>query len=265
MKLLIGSGWWCNEAEDRDNVYGDAFIRSSDFFELWHDSVKSQKFDLDIFVTDSASPIKPKHDFDDDRVCFVSLNENGGHAVNHKGFYCGWTRSVIMSMTYCMCGNYDYYVYVEQDALLQGDVIKQAIDEAESKGAVFGFSKQTAYQMQVSFFIVKQSLIREFLGKLYQIDKTDKEIAPENKFSLALSRVNFPPVSWLLAFNNTFTSKVFRVLNQIPLMRKFSYLSFGYGRERPIDFSNEPYYFQQATKEEISAYLQLRRENDSRY
>ena len=261
MKVLVGSGWWCNEQEDRDNAFGDKFIRSSEFFNLWIESIHRQNEDIDIFITDSNSPIKPEFDFESsNNITFISLNENGGHAVNHKGFFCGWTRSVIMSMNYCMCGNYDYYVYVEQDALLKGDVIKQAIEEAEKTGAAFGYSAQTAYQLQVSFFVIKQSLLREFLASLYSLGKSDGKIAPENKFSIVLSRLNY--LSFLFQISNTLTSKAFRLLNKSSLLRRFSYLSFGYGRERPIDFQDSIFYFQQATKEEINNYLELKKSND---
>ena len=154
MKILIGSGWWSTQEEERKNLIGDDFIRSASFFELWLASIKRQSIEADIFITDSNSPIKPDYDFSKNaKIKFLSLNENGGHAVGHKGFFCGWTRSIIMSMTYCMCSNYDYYVYIEQDALIHGEIIEKAVEEANNKGAVFGYSEQTGYQMQVSFFL----------------------------------------------------------------------------------------------------------------
>ena len=162
-----------------------------------------------------------------------------------------------MSMTYCMCGDYDYYVYVEQDALLSGEIIKKAIEESQNKGAVFGYSKQTGYQMQVSFFVIKQSLIKSFLSKLYAIEKLDSQISPENKVTLALSKLNFFPLSVLFSFSDRVTAKVFKIINRFSILRNYDYLSFGYGRERPIDFKDDIFYFQHGSKEELEKYLKI--------
>lgn len=262
MKVLIGSGWWSTQKEERTNLVGDDFIRSASFFDLWLESINRQSIDADIFITDSNSPIKPEYDFtNNEKIKFVSLNENGGHAINHKGFFCGWTRSAIMSMTYCMCGDYDYYVYVEQDALLSGKIIKKAIEEASNKGAAFGYSKQTGYQLQISFFVVKQSHIKNFLSKLYSIEKLDSQISPENKFTLALSKLNLFPLSSIFSFSDRVTAKLFKIINRFSFLRNYDYLSFGYGRERPINFEDEIFYFQHGSKQEIEDYLEIQSKN----
>ena len=263
MKILIGSGWWCDEKEARKNAVGDKFIRSSDFFRLWLNSLIEQNLEFEIFITDSNSPIKPEPSLLKD-ITFVSLNENAGHSISHKGFFCGWTRSVIMSMTYCMCGDYDYFVYIEQDALLKGNVIEAAIKQASKTGASFGFSEQTAYQMQVSFFVIKQSQIRYLLKNLYMINQIDNNFAPENKLSLILSKFNFWPLSWILTRSDRIAIKFFRFINKFSFLRKFDYLPFGYGRERPINFDDNQYYFQQATKQDINQYINSKK-NDKKY
>ena len=72
-----------------------------------------------------ASPIKPNLQSRDD-VQWIELDRNYGHpndirvgSIHTK--YSGFTRSVIMGAMYALSCDADFYVYVEQDALLFGD------------------------------------------------------------------------------------------------------------------------------------------------
>lgn len=256
-KILVGTGWWCSEADERTNVYGDDYIRGPAFFKHWLASVESQNIPFDALVVDSNSPIKPDFDFSNkNNIKFLSLNENGGHAVNHKGHFCGWTRSVLMSMTYCLCGDYDYYVYVEQDALLYGDVIENLLSECKEKGIVMGYSKQTAYPVQVSLFAFRKDKIRGFLSGMYAIPQRDGEFSPENKIGLVLSLFYKPYLFRLLSMSDRVASKLFKAFLLLPFSRKFNFITFGYGRERPINFDDSYYYFQQGTADEIKSYME---------
>jgi hypothetical protein len=48
----------------------------------------------------------------------------------------------------------------------------------------------------------------------------------------------------------------------MPFLKQYSVLPFGYGRVRPINFSDDIFYFQQGSVDEINAYKKLTGFND---
>lgn len=258
MPYIIGSGWWCSESDDnRDKLYGNDLIRGVSFHEQWYQSIKKNSTPTQIYIVDSNSPIKPN--FKDD-VIFVTLNENGGHATNLNGKYCGWMRSVLHSMSYAQNCECEYFVYVEQDVLLHGKNIIENCIAQMTKPFMFGKCNDYKNPLQQSFFIIKKDHIDIFLSRIFRITYSDNIISPEKKFALATSPL-FPLIPKFLFAKTQFKSKL---LNRIiwrlqniasKCLGSYNYLPYGFGRDRPIDMSNEYFYFQHGTSGELDAFF----------
>ena len=283
MKYIIGSGWWCAQSpsdaasdsssdsscdspEEVRVTFGDDQIRSAGFHALWYDSICHTSKPDKIVIVDSCSPVKPALNSKDERIEFISLNENAGHSTNHNGKYCGWTRSVLLSLSYAINCDCDYYVYVEQDVLLSGKgLIEHEIEQMRGKYA-FGREPSLVQPLQQSMFIIKHSAIETFLSRFYAISATDNQVSPERKFAIASS--------WFLSLlpsmlfrQPPLTNVLGKVLHRaqtavLKLFGGFGTLQMGYGRQRPIDFSAPHYYFQHGSQEELATFL-TRQQSDN--
>ncbi|MDX7806852.1 hypothetical protein ACW5XE_18730 [Aeromonas caviae] len=261
-KYIIGSGWWCNDnnvqLEQTERVlYGDESIRGESFHKYWYESINRCCSPDKIVIVDSCSPVKPPLS-DDPRIVFISLNENAGHAVQHTGKFGGWLRSVILSLQYATLSDCDYYVYVEQDVLLQGQgIIEYCIDNMSSP-FMFGECKTFKNPLQQSFFIIRRDGFDSFLAKLLSMNYKDSMIMPERKFALATSPYNYLAFLFIKMKNKFLLKATYRLQSNIlKWSRKYNYLPVGYGRDRPIKFNDKYFYFQHATKDELQEYFKL--------
>jgi len=263
--VMVGSGWWCSsETPDERNVlYGDDDIRSSDFFELWHESVFRSIAPNFIVVIDSASPTKP--DLEVNKVdCWIELPYNAGHATNCESFFCGWTNSVINSISYFLTSPYEHYAYVEQDVLLNGKIDVSALLNASPTGMIFGRGGGVGkHPLQQSLFLLNKKSARIFLSRLIKINRPDSEITPELKFAIATSRLLAALPADLFCLQKKLPGILgtiyYRLLNDVlvKLLGNIEKLPFGYGRDRPINFSDDSFYFQHGTKQELSQYKSI--------
>lgn len=258
MKYIIGSGWWCDGNENKNQkrvLYGDNLIRGDDFNKLWYHCISQYSCPEKIIIVDSCSPVLPATCFGSE-VEFISLPINAGHATLHTGKYCGWSRSVLLALQYAIMSDVDYFVYVEQDALLSRKGIIEYCIKKMNSNYMFGSGIGTSHSLQQSFFIIKKDGMENFLIRLQAISKTDNEISPESKFAIAASFFwsIFPSFFWSLIPG--FTSRVLK------LHRSFNVLPFGYGRSRPIDFDADFFYFQHGNKDEIDFFVKTRQIKD---
>lgn len=259
-KYIISTGWWCNhedEVDHRDKLFGSDEIRGKDFFGKWYEAVTKFTNPEKIIIVDSKSPVKPVLPLDDLRLEFLSLNENAGHSTNHLGDWCGYTRGVIMGMSFALCCDVDYWVYIEQDALIYGDnIIEKAIAEM-SEDFMFGSGDGTPQVLQQSFMIMKRSFIPTFIKNYSRFKSTDNQISPETKFALAT--VKFSRLIPEFVIRNRSSRTVIGIL-RILIFKFLKYkinksgLPFGYGRSRPINFNDKEFYFQHGTQEELISY-----------
>ncbi|WP_017445377.1 hypothetical protein [Gayadomonas joobiniege] len=266
-KYVVTTGWWCpeNKMDDtRAELIGDDKLRTKDFFKLWLQGVVKYTSPKKILIVDSASPIKPDA-FLDPRIELVSLDCNAGHATNHIGKYAGVTRAHVMGMVYALTCEVDYWVYIEQDALIYGDgIVERCIDEMKG-GIMFGHGEGTPQPMQQSLMIMKTDLIPSFLEKLTNIQSIDNLITPEMKFAMCTSKIamSLPEAFFYEAQNiskgNIILTKIGRKL--IRKLMNYDSLPIGYGRKRPIDFSDKHFYFQHGCDEELKEYLALMDKN----
>ena len=187
MTYIIGSGWWCSgtEKDERTELLGSNMIREKGFHSLWYKSIVNNSSPEKIVIVDSNSPVKPILE-DDERLEFISLNLNAGHSTNHVGKFSGYSRAIFVCLEYARQCEADYFVYVEQDALLQGNgIIEHCIEQMENKPYMFGAGDGTGGILQQSFFIIKTAAIAEFIKRLKSIEYTDNEMSPEDKFHVA--------------------------------------------------------------------------------
>lgn len=256
---IVTAGWWCGEVPgETRKLQGSDYIRSVEFFKLWKESIVSNSSPKKIMVLDSASPTKPSI-ADLKGIEFLSITENPGHSTTHTGKYCGYMRSVIMGITYAQCCNADYWVYVEQDALLKGKgIIDHCISQMKTP-YMFGSGAGTPQMLQQSLCIIRKDGFEPFLKRLNKINQNDSEVAPETKFIIASSPIlSLLPIRFFKHLNNYGSKEgdivrlILKNMQQIGLT--YDHLPVGYGRSRPIDFEQAYYYFQHGTKQELDCY-----------
>jgi len=267
MKYVIGSGWWCdNQPEQLANnesssrvLYGDESIRGKAFHHLWYKSIIENTNPAKILIVDSCSPLSPPLTEQDERIEFISLNENAGHSTQHLGKYSGWMRSVLMGLAYANCCNCDYFVYVEQDVLLKGKGIIEFEIANMKKPLLFGRHKGLVQPLQQSFFIIHRAAFEPFLSRIHRIKAKDYNISPERKFAIASSGflAKLPEMLFWHPDTSHFMGKIINKFQTlfIKTFANFDVLKSGYGRTRPIDFKDEYYYFQHGTSEELKQFF----------
>ncbi|MEM8653481.1 MAG: hypothetical protein AAGF36_01950 [Pseudomonadota bacterium] len=256
---VIGSGWWCtDEADDVVNPkrkkLGTNLQREVEFFKIWLESVERCSSPKSIVVVDSASPIKPDADLRA-RSSWIELPINARHATDHIGKWSGWLRSVLMSGQYALTTEAEYFVYVEQDCLLNGeDIIERCIGTMKT-GLMFGSGDGTPQPLQQSFFLIHRSRISGFLKNLSELEAPDSELSPEWKFIFAAWR----PL--VLLANSGFLRRPKTRDRIVQLASRYFYdtLPVGSGRSRPVPFDASHYYFQHGSEDEISRHLEVTR------
>ncbi|MDQ7085035.1 MAG: hypothetical protein Q9M36_08920 [Sulfurovum sp.] len=252
---IITSGWWSIEEEKDDRLIkcGDAHIRSSSFHQLWTKAIDKYTLAKKVYIIDSNAPIKPK--IDSQNEVLFSLLENAGHSTNHSGKLCGVSRAHLLGMSLALVNEVEYWVYIEQDALIYGDGIIEECIKKMKKPYMFGNGWGTPQPTQQSFMIIKSDAIASFIQKFSAIKATDNEISPETKFAIATSR--FLGLLPEFLFKNIHTKSIKnRILWRLfTVFQGFDSIPFGYGRVRPIDFSDEYFYFQHGSKTELDKYI----------
>lgn len=259
-RYIITTGWWCandDEIDERKIIKGDSVIRTDQFHKLWYEAVSHYANPQKIFIIDSASPVKPV--IDKEREVVISLMSNAGHSTHHEGKLSGVSRAHLLGMSLAMVNEADYWVYIEQDALIYGkDIIEKCISRM-NKPYMFGYGLGTPQPVQQSLMIIKRKAIPGFINNFNKIKARDAEIAPEVKFAMATSAV-LRCIPEKLYIKMEEDSKIGNILKRIiwkciKTFRGFDYLPFGYGRVRPIDFSDDYFYFQHGEEDELNAFM----------
>jgi len=252
---VITSGWWSTEddIDDRTIKVGDSFIRSKDFHKLWYEVIDRFTKAKKVYIVDSASPVKPILGSNEE---LVSLVENAGHSTHHTGKLCGVSRAHLLGMSLALANEVDYWVYIEQDALIYGDEIIEKAIENMTKPYMFGAGWGTPQPMQQSFMIIKREAIPTFIKNFIAIKARDNQISPETKFAIAVSPfLKMLPESLFYDIHaKSFKNRV--VWRLFKMFQGFDDLPFGYGRQRPLDFNDKYLYFQHGDKKELDNYIE---------
>lgn len=242
-KIIVGSGWWCNETPSDWNI-GDGSTRTRAFFRQWLEQVETCLAPERIHITDSASPLKPA-ERTHPGITWTELDRNYGHANDIRtgrvdAKYCGFTLSVFLGAAYALACNADYYVYVEQDCLIFGDdFLQRAIADHPEQILVgrptengVGLNGGVAAPMiQQSLMVVPKARLLEFMNGLLAGEQSDGEVSPEIKMKRFMPNLGF--------------------------------LGIPFGRSRPIDFSAPAFYAQHLTLDELERFQRLKDTNSS--
>ncbi len=261
MKYLIASGWWsCRKEDDqREALLGDDDIRGTEFHTLWRHCIDTFTKSAGIMVVDSASPLKPTTVKAGEQ--WVEMDRNFGHATRCEGDYSGYTRAIFVSMMFAFANDFDYWVYIEQDALIFGEkFVENTLNSAPNARIFYGSGKGTPQQIQQSFMIFHRDEIIPFISNYRRIRLSDREMSPEWKFLFAANKLarHLPDaVLSFLASNRPMGPGEWVRRGCVRVLRKFddfALIPFGYGRSRPIDFSDKNYYFQHGSMDELAEF-----------
>ena len=260
---IITAGWWCGIAENEVRKrQGSEKTREVGFFDLWKKSILENTEPQKIMLLDSASQIKPSQN-QLEGIEFISLIDNPGHSTNHTGHYSGYMRSIIMGVTYAAVCDVDYWVYVEQDVLLKGEGIIEYCIEHMNTPYMFGSGKGTPQFLQQSLIIIRKDGFNSFLKHLNSISSTDSKVSPESKFLIATSWLYrlIPEFFYRQITKNNWVGKYAKkiIYMTLPVFKGYDDLPIGFGRDRPIEFSDNFYYFQHGEDKEIEEHYEMRR------
>lgn len=257
---LVTSGWYASNEPRSYRTQGDDSIRGVEFRPLWWRSLDRYVRPEHVFIVDSASPVKP-----DDaamtatRFQRLELLQNPGHSQNGKNHYCGAMAAITLGLEFALHNDVEMFLYVEQDALLFGDrLVEKTKNALRRKDLVFG--RGSRVDTQQSLFGANKRGIRRFLSALHAINYSDKQVAPENKFMVAGSRMLPTAVSALAVHSSIDRLRRAGLLlfaAACSLGRNYEFLPFGYGRDRPINFNDDAFYFQHGSVEELAQYRKL--------
>lgn len=219
MGYVICSGWWSdghkkNVTQGRE--YAQEQMSPSFFEEDWMRCVRRFLRPEKILVTDSASPSKLPEIHG---VEIVEMTRNFLHASVCDSKLCGWSRGFLMGAFYALMNDLDY-VYLEQDVMFWGDIVGRAFGELGCADYSHGLWDHSL-KVEQSFVVMRNAVIMDFICGYLGVRRSDRDLRPELKFY-----------------------RLSRTMN-------FKELSFGYGRRRPIDFTNDCFYFQQSSPEEL--------------
>ncbi|MGB6020311.1 MAG: hypothetical protein WBF77_12040, partial [Sulfurimonadaceae bacterium] len=210
-----------------------------------------------IYIIDSDSPVKPT--IDPQKEELISLHENAGHPTLHIGKLSGVSRAHLLGMSIAMANEVDYWVYIEQDALIYGEnIIEKCIDNMK-KPYMFGSGRGTPQPVQHSLMIIRKDGIPTFIKNFNAIKAKDSEISVERKFAIATSlplRLVPEFVYKYMERKSSFSELLDRLFRSLYFtFQGFDDIPIGYGRQRPIDFSKSHFYFQHGDQKELEAFL----------
>lgn len=256
---VIGTGWYCGPLDKNNSerkILGDSIIRGSEFHHIWFETLMHYTKAKRIIMVDSASETKPPLCEKGKKIVeLISLEINPGHATKHRGAYSGWMASVILGIEYAMMSDFDYFVYVEQDLLLKGEGIIEDCIMSMKTPYLFGSGDGTPQPLQQSFFIIRKDGYKSFLSRVHQILSDDGAVSPEWKFYFAANNPSLiSPI--LLRHGGKIYKKIASLLVKLmgSFMRGYDILPYGFGRSRPLDFSQNKYYFQHGAVDELQKY-----------
>lgn len=228
MRFTLGSGYHATKA-------------NAEFFGQWHhNNTMADTAPERVIVVSAGNDARPVFDHIGPVNLLpqvVNLSGNPGHVGDllngtkpHE--LCGWSGAVIALAMIAYCNETDF-IYKEQDCLAFGPWVDQMYKDIGTKGMVFGRKMVNAPYMPCaqSLFLVRHHFIPEFVRRYLELGpENNPHNLPEHKFA--------------------------RLEELWP--QHYARLSFGYDRERPINFDDPVFYAQKLTAPEME---ELRRRN----
>jgi len=203
-------------------LIGSGYHHKSDwdaeFFEIWKKN--TEKYTNNYYVVCTNTPANSEK--------ILLLNNNLGHVgdciAEKRDDLCGWSHSII-TLAMIAYGMGKDLIFKESDCLFFGDVPQKLYEDIGDKGMVFGPQMTSAPYMPCaqSTFLIKHFCIIGFV-RSYLYMKSDRFLLPEDKFV--------------------------ELEKQQPEV--YGRFSFGVDRQRPLPWSDEVWYAQQWTREELN-------------
>lgn len=224
MSYSIVTGWYADHQARNYRALGDDFVRSVECFDIWYHCIRSFTSPSNILIVDSASPLRPSMP-DDPRISWVNLKRNYGHAVQGRSTLCGWSRALLLGLSYGFNNGDLYTVLVEQGTLFYGkDIIERQIAAHPDADIIAPSGSGTPQPLQTGILIFRSAIIPKFVENYTRISASDEALSPEKKVALAGNGMK-------IAFSN------------LP-----------YGRRRPIDFSADHFFLRHCDLAELQAF-----------
>lgn len=201
-------------ARDLDgNKYAN--LNSQNFFNLWYKNTRKYIPNKDIFLLGPDVPDLSLTQNVKILGKYANLGHIGDYLTNIKtGRWCGWTAAVVLGLAHSYAAGTDF-IYKEQDCLSFGNYIERMYNDCKDHDIVYGSC--SAMGVAQSLFLVKRDAIPDIIASLSKDE--DRDVLPEYKFT------------------------------RLPVRQKR--LSFGYDRDRPFNESDDCFYIQQLSTQDI--------------
>lgn len=224
MSYSIVTGWYADDKARDYKAYGDDFVRSAECFDIWYHCIRAFTSPSNILVIDSASPLRPRMP-DDPRISWVTLKRNYGHAVQGHSALCGWSRALLLGLSYGFANGDLYTVLVEQGTLFYGkDIIERQIAAHPDADIIAPNGSETPQPLQTGILIFRSAMIPKFVDNYARVAASDDALSPEKKVALAGNGMK-------IAFSN------------LP-----------FGRRRPIDISADHFFLRHCNLTELHTF-----------
>lgn len=226
MKYLIGSGFHSN-AGDKGNPK-TAGLTAVEFFPIWWDNTRRYSISAvdgaeDIIVLATGNGERPKSRR---TAQWIDLAGDLGHVHDlneHRKPYhwCGWSISLVTLALLAYNNECDFF-FKEQDVLAFGPWVERMYAEIGSAGMIFGRARcMPAVQ---SLLLCKHEFIPEFV-RLFMSTGSEQEKRNEGELKFARLERDNPG--------------------------RFARFSFGYDRDRPINYDDLVFYGQHWSADEL--------------
>jgi hypothetical protein len=214
---IIGSGFWApNQTESKEKQ--QSYLERQEFLNIWIENILkySNPLPKQINIINSNAT-KPKiNKFNYSNIQWIDLLENPGHSISTDLKICGWRSSILISALIAYSSRCDL-IYKEQDCLYFGNIIEQIYKESKGNKILTGRFKSDANLMaEISLMYVPHKMLFKFIETLSNIIENEiiKPNYPEKEIALLID------------------------------MLDGEYFTFGYGRDRPINFDDNSFFIQ---------------------
>jgi hypothetical protein len=214
-KLCVSSGW-CAFEEPRNNSMGSHAQYAPDYLNnVWRKQIEKYIKPDKYFIYGSKCPV----DFtfhEWDHIYVESAND-----VRTQSHHIDWSASVVLPAQYALINKMDL-LFIEQDCLVRG--LDKALEFAQGKKICYGDDNFSYAQgwAEHSLLWVSYDYLKTFIHKMNDVWDT----------------IQVLEVFFYRAFKEDFTP-----------------WPFGFGRKRPIDFSQPILYAQQLKDFEINEFI----------
>jgi len=226
MNLCIGTGW-CAHKEGHNNKERSKLQNYPAWLEgYWRRHIEAQiRPDALILYYSRCDIPADVLDWENNLGEEVILSKSRARELPYRH---DWSASVLHGALYAYCNNMDY-LYIEQDCMVHN--IPAALEFAKNHPMCYGYGKYSMYPgwAENCLIFVRRDSLSKFIARMVSCGIKDLDGSGTLVEQL---------------FHNKFCD----------MMEPWP---FGYGRIRPIDFTQPVFYAQQLTDTEIAQFMAL--------